>query len=99
MAKACGNEKCSVSSTIGDNLSFGSGRLSQHGFWEFPCAPCARAFEEKNPDMVKQYGESWPFKDQDIAKMSADLTQEINEEEEEIKFFLRSENDWLQYKE
>jgi hypothetical protein len=61
MGKACGNPKCSVSTGIHDGLTFGSGDLDPNGFWEFPCAPCARLAEQLYPED----GECWPFKPQE----------------------------------
>ena len=57
--KTCGHEDCGVSSGICEELTFGRGELDDHGYWEFPCRPCAEAFEEKNPDMACEYG-IWP---------------------------------------
>lgn len=37
--------------------TFGSGELDEYGFWEKPCAICARANEEKHPE----HGPCWPF--------------------------------------
>lgn len=56
MAKACGKSDCKVSTGICESLTFGSGRLSIHGYWEFPCEVCARAFELKYPE----YYPCWP---------------------------------------
>jgi len=63
---ACGNSECSISrgihadydSEIPDGLTFGRGQLSNNGYWEIPCTPCARAHETNHPE----YGECWPFK-------------------------------------
>lgn len=56
--RPCGNPKCGCSSGIHEGLTFGSGDLDQWGFWEHPCAVCARAHEAKYPNE----GECWPFK-------------------------------------
>jgi hypothetical protein len=75
--RPCGNDECSVSTGIHEGLTFGSGRLTFSGFWESPCAPCARAYEAKHPNE----GECWPFKGQDVALLSADIKKECDEEE------------------
>lgn len=59
--KPCGNPDCSVSTHIGDCLSFGSGKLDECGFWEFPCRICAKAAENRdraNGDL--DYMPYWP---------------------------------------
>jgi hypothetical protein len=54
----CGDEDCGVSTGIVDEeLTFGSGELDEHGYWELPCAKCARAYERLNP----KAGSCWPF--------------------------------------
>jgi hypothetical protein len=58
MGKACGNPECGVSTGIHDGLTFGSGNLDMNGFWEHPCALCARLNEKLYPED----GECWPFK-------------------------------------
>lgn len=37
----CGNEGCSASTGICDSITFGSGELSNNGYWERPCVICA----------------------------------------------------------
>jgi len=44
----CGNPECSVSTSIGDFLTFGWGELDSLGFWEHPCDICARHAEERD---------------------------------------------------
>lgn len=51
------HEGCKVSMGIHNGLTFGSGRLDDHGYWEIPCADCARAYEAANP----QDYPCWPF--------------------------------------
>jgi hypothetical protein len=80
MARACRNPKCSVSTGICESLTFGSGRLSHNGYWEKPCAPCARASELKYP----KDGECWPFIGQDVAELSRSIKEECDEDD---KFF------------
>jgi len=44
---ACGNPKCHVSSFIDEEtLTFGSGKLDEHGCWEYPCVICAAYIQE-----------------------------------------------------
>lgn len=52
----CGNPECGASSGIDDSPTFGWGVLDEHGFWEFPCAACARHCEKDNPRQ-----KAWPF--------------------------------------
>lgn len=56
---ACGNSHCSVSTGIHDGLTFGYGKLDHNGYWQHPCRPCAKAFDERNPG--SEYGPAWPF--------------------------------------
>ena len=56
----CGHIDCGISSGIDGSITFGSGLLDENGYWEYPCSVCARAFEEKYPDMVDKYGPCWP---------------------------------------
>lgn len=56
--KKCNNPECKVSTHIGGDLSFGSGELDFHGFWEIPCPVCARSHEKAYPED----GECWPYK-------------------------------------
>lgn len=39
-------------------LTFGRGKLDDHGYWEIPCAVCARKAELKDEVPVGSY---WPF--------------------------------------
>jgi hypothetical protein len=59
-----GHSKCRASSTIMDTLSFGTGELDEHGFWEKPCAGCARAHEQQFPED----GECWPHSPETLKK-------------------------------
>jgi hypothetical protein len=57
-------------------MTFGSGDLSEHGYWEKPCALCARAAELKSPDQAP----CWPYPtDRDelarLEKLGADARQ------------------------
>lgn len=54
--KPCGHADCGRSTSIDDvTLTFGRGELDEHGFWEIPCGPCARAYEADHPGVT-----SWP---------------------------------------
>jgi hypothetical protein len=44
---ACGNPKCKVSTGLHDGLTFGSGRLSDGGYWSQPCQVCARSSDTR----------------------------------------------------
>lgn len=57
MTKSAGHKECGASTTISEHLSFGRGKLDDFGFWEIPCAECARAFEKAHPE----HGKCWPF--------------------------------------
>jgi len=61
----CGNPDCKASSSISEHLTFGSGELDEHGFWEHPCPICARAFEKEYP----KYAPCWPFTDEQLKEM------------------------------
>jgi hypothetical protein len=56
--KKCGNEDCCVSTGICGSLTFGRGELDGLGYWEFPCAICARYYEKEDGCRWK----CWPFK-------------------------------------
>lgn len=49
---------CSCSTGAHDELTFGYGNVSFHGFWQFPCSPCARWHEKRDGKPVGTY---WPF--------------------------------------
>lgn len=74
MPKPCGKIHCGVSTGICESLTFGNGRLSHNGYWEKPCAPCARAHEKKYPDE----GKCWPFEWQDVAELSRGVAEECD---------------------
>lgn len=54
--KPCGRNFCCVATGIHEGLTFGYGRLDDHGFWKYPCNICARAWEKDHP----KDGECWP---------------------------------------
>jgi hypothetical protein len=61
--KGCGNPECRCSTGIHGGYTFGSGELDQFGYWENPCALCARENEKRHPED----GPCWPFKDKEDA--------------------------------
>jgi hypothetical protein len=54
---ACGHPECAASTGFHDGLTFGRGDLDDHGYWEHPCATCAREWERTHPEDVP----CWPF--------------------------------------
>lgn len=81
MQRPCGNPHCSTSTGIHEGLTFGWGELDDYGYWEHPCAICARDFDEKRPELQKTHSQEkpenvewlyisgWPFPDQDISEL------------------------------
>ena len=51
MRRACGDDRCSTSFGICGSLTFGRGHLDPNGYWEIPCAICARAFDGEHPNV------------------------------------------------
>lgn len=49
----CKNPKCKCSTGIHEGLTFGSGRLDQHGYWEFPCRICAAQHDRERPQLIE----------------------------------------------
>lgn len=63
--------RCKTSSNVFEILTFGTGKLDEHGFWEHGCYECARAHEQQFPED----GPCWPHTDEDLRKMGlVDLT-------------------------
>ena len=60
-----GHDKCKTSTTIYEALSFGKGRLDDYGFWQYPCAECARAWEVQFPES----GDCWPHSQKTLDEM------------------------------
>lgn len=54
---ACGHPNCGASQGICESLTFGRGHLDEHGYWQIPCAICARDHERRFPES----GACWPF--------------------------------------
>lgn len=38
--KGCGRSECGVSTSIDGDITFGTGKLDEFGFWEHPCTEC-----------------------------------------------------------
>lgn len=61
--KPCGNPRCGCSSGYGEEITYGSGELSQGGYWEKPCRPCAVLGDEQNKasreKLIDDYMEGW----------------------------------------
>ena len=75
---ACGNSNCGASSGILEELTFGRGKLSNSGYWQYPCLKCAAAFVASNPEMAAQYG-VWPMTEAE-ARTAADLFLDVDDE-------------------
>ena len=60
----CGNRNCCASTGIHEGMTFGSGKLDDFGYWEYPCWVCAREFETLHPE----YQPCWPFEPEEIGK-------------------------------
>lgn len=62
--RACKNAGCNCSTGIHGGITFGHGKLSANGYWEFPCRPCAEAFdarkEERLAALIAEYGPAPP---------------------------------------
>lgn len=52
--KPCGNQNCSVSTGICENLTFGSGKLDDYGYWEFPCKICEDAYKAELEGIIDE---------------------------------------------
>lgn len=51
---ACGNPECKCSTGIHEELTFGSGKLDDFGYFQFPCAICAREWDRQRPEHLKK---------------------------------------------
>lgn len=47
---ACGDRDCCSSNDPFDQMTFGKGKLSFNGYWEFPCIPCAKEYVSEHPE-------------------------------------------------
>lgn len=85
-----GHEKCRTSSTIMDTLSFGSGCLDTHGFWEKGCTECARAWEQQFPED----GPCWPFSKETLLTWKVENLNRNNQKliEESTKFLTQMQH-------
>lgn len=79
-SQKCGNPECSTSTGIHGGLTFGSGVLDSHGYWEHPCRVCASAFDQNVPNIIK-----------DLKKR---LIDEGQNDPEEIESYVNSQ-EWL----
>ena len=70
---ACGNSKCGCSTGVHEGLTFGSGRLTSHGFWEYPCRPCAAASDLNQKTILDQIVEELRAKGKTQAQIGAHL--------------------------
>jgi hypothetical protein len=52
----CGRPECGASTTINEDISFGTGFLDNDGFWEEGCYTCARAWEK-----IHHHDRAWPY--------------------------------------
>lgn len=58
LSENAGHFHCKVSTGICESVTFGSGKLDDLGYWEFPCLACAERYKAKNPDMAV-----WPVRE------------------------------------
>lgn len=56
---------CNVSQGICESITFGSGEINEHGYFQYPCYFCARRHEEIGN--LKR-GTCWPFLNQNYEK-------------------------------
>lgn len=90
VTKVCGNPACAISTGIHEGLTFGSGELDDHGFWEAPCEACARAWEAAYPEE----GPCWPGAGQGAPEGIVVIwTGEINGVEVRLRKAFRTEPD------
>lgn len=61
--RPCGNPRCSTSTAVTDQLTFGDGELSHCGYWERPCRVCAAHFEaaDRGRGLDLKYPEWFPY--------------------------------------
>jgi len=46
----CNDKKCSVSTGLFGEVTFGRGKLDFNGYWEIDCLECARAWKKQYPE-------------------------------------------------
>lgn len=69
--KLPGHETHKISMGIHDCLTFGFGELDQFGYWQHPCAQCARHHEKAYPND----GPCWPHSEEQIEVMNPTSTK------------------------
>jgi hypothetical protein len=50
----CGRNECTASSGICGSTTFGTGKLDNHGYWEFPCKKCEDVWEKEKKIKAKE---------------------------------------------
>lgn len=53
----CNNPECCSSTGIHEGSTFGSGRIDEHGFWEFPCRICAAEHDANREETIRNVRE------------------------------------------
>lgn len=105
----CGNPKCRTSTGIHEGLTFGWGRLDGHGYWEFPCAVCAREHDATKKERIKNFCQRWLQDAADNKKHYDSLLpdrqkqydkqygkpQTPEEAQQSLDQYLRSDANWL----
>lgn len=61
MKNGCNDPECGASTGLHEGVTFGKGFIFESGFFELPCRPCAKAWDELHPN--DEFGPAWPFKD------------------------------------
>jgi hypothetical protein len=69
-------DQCGISTGVCERLTVGHGRLSFHGYWEFPCLACAKRIGA-NPKLA-QYG-VWPASEEEAKPGDPALYDEEDE--------------------
>jgi len=70
--KLQGHENHGMSTGIHGCLTFGWGKLDDFGYWEFPCAECAREYEKRHPKTIP----CWPHTAEQIESMMQEVKVE-----------------------
>lgn len=71
---ACGLRDCSFSIHDGQYLTFGRGNRVR-GHWEYPCAACARAYDESREEVLDQTRKTLLHNGSDPASVEQYLSQ------------------------
>lgn len=108
--KSCGNPDCRTSTGIHEGLTFGWGRLDGYGYWEFPCAVCAREHDATKDERIKDFCQRWLQDAADNKKHYDSLTveqqnrynergfskpQTPEEAQQNLDKYLKSDANWL----